>query len=116
MFNRSDSLSIIQKRDMLFPGDPNHHSQAVLLGKIKKPSRRCCISANGVDAVCGHLRKVCRRHPEIKFIVRFIRPERAVCNAADVEFIFSDRYELARNGRPRDPFRHTAIPLETGAA
>src|SRR5215207_116577 len=45
---------IIQKRDMLLPGQPNHDPKPVRSGYVKKPSGRNGVDANGIQPRPSH--------------------------------------------------------------
>src|SRR5260370_41788462 len=71
----------------------------MLLGQVEQPARGHGVSANGVDTVCGHLRKIDRRNGRVELIPRLVRSERPVGNAPEIEFFLSDKHELAAGSR-----------------
>ena len=57
-FNRFRDPRIIQKCDVLFPGNADHHPEPMALSCIKQPQGRNGVSANGIYAVSGHAREI----------------------------------------------------------
>ncbi len=91
----TDSSGIVQERYVLFPRDSNHYPQAILLRQIENPAGRHRVKANGIDAVCRHLREIPRRRYRIKLIAGFVRLKRAVRNSTNVKFLVANKHELA---------------------
>src|SRR5258708_3125780 len=123
VFNRTDVCSIIQERYVLLPGHPDHDTQVILASQVEKPLRRYGVSADGVSAVCGNPSKVRRYGCGLELAPGLIGAERAVGNSTNVEFLVSEKQELApgawalaTDATVRDVkyiFGHTATPLIT---
>jgi hypothetical protein len=94
--DRLGPIRLIKERDVLFPWQPDHHPQVVLLGSIEQPPWRHRVAADRIDAVRGHEREV-----GVQFVVNgivvaaFLRRERPVCHAADPQLLVACEHELA---------------------
>jgi hypothetical protein len=80
----ADTLLVIEKSHMLFPGQTHHDPQTVALGRIKQPARWYGIGADGVQAVVRHLGKVTLDPLGIVILVAIlIRTKCPVCDTLD---------------------------------
>ncbi len=90
----------VEKRDVLFPGDADHHQQAVLLRKVEQPRRRRRVYAHGVDPGARHLLEVSRGCVGLESAAG-LRAERPVGDALDDQLLLAEIQRLAANRRAR---------------
>src|ERR1051326_98403 len=99
-FESANAARFIEKCNVLFPGQANHHSQIVLEREIEQPTRRHGVSADRVDVAGGHERKValdCLRI--VIFGAVGVRLEWTVSDAADVKLFVPNENELSSDAR-----------------
>lgn len=117
--DRLRPLPVIEKGDMLLPGQADHDAQTVFLGLIQKPSRRGGVGANRIHPTscdCGEV-------PFDDFRGRITvsvesGTERTVCDAANPEFLFPDVEEFSSGLRAMaegiiSPFIHRIFFVAT---
>ena len=98
--DRLHPSALVEERDVLLPGQPDEHIEAVLGRLVEKPQRRRRVRAEGVDAHRRHRREVpsnAFRARELLTVVT--RPERAVGNALHPQLLATDGQELAAHAR-----------------
>ena len=102
----SGQLLVVEKRDVLFPGQSDHDPQAMALGHIEQPARRHRVNAHRIDPVFCHLSKIPVDHFGSMILAAvLIRAKRTVSYAAHIELLIAHEEELALDPRPH-PFNH----------
>ena len=68
LLDRADAVGVVEERDVLLPGNPDHHVQVVLKGEVEEPARRHRAGPDGVQARGGHLLEVARHGPLVSVL------------------------------------------------
>ena len=94
--------------EVLFGGQTHHHPQPVPMGGVEQRAGRHGVGdPDGIEAVGHHLREVPFDGLEVVILVSIgVGSERAIRDAADIQFLAAGDQELAVNRRtgPRDGF------------
>ena len=90
----------VEERDVLLPGQPDHHEQAVALRRVEQPARRHRVDAHGVDARGRHRREVAIDDLGARVVAVRVGPERPVGHALDLELLVPGIQKLAGDARP----------------
>ena len=98
----ADTAGIVEKRYVLFPGQTNHHTQAVFQSNVEQPPRWHGVGANGVDVVRLHERKIAFDRLRVVILAAIgFWFERTVGNAAHVKLFVANENELSGGARAR---------------
>src|SRR5437764_828460 len=93
----------IQERNMLFPGQTHHDVETMPLRGIQQPGWRRRISADGIDAVCGHLTKVAIDDFGLRKLAHAgVRTKGSVGYTLDVKLVATRGQKLALRSNSRD--------------
>jgi len=91
----SSEPSVVEKRDVLWPREPDHHVETVSKGRVEQHRRRWRVGAHRIDTDGRHQRKVlldALRRRELRSLA--VRSERAVGHALDQDTTPADFQEL----------------------
>src|SRR5262249_10535465 len=100
LFDVASTSRIIQKCDMLFPWQADHHPQAVPVSKIQKPSWRHSIRANSIDIVRGHFREIARNDSLSRILMSVVSWTKcSVGHPTDIHFAVAYGDELPADAR-----------------
>jgi len=113
------SAALVEKRDVLFPAEADHHAQTMLERYIEQPSRRNCICPDGIRA---HARNACEISGDCYGIVvkaAFRGGSKwPVRYAADEKLLITNKDELPAHFRTRLGRRRARVTglAHTGSA
>src|SRR5262245_62776509 len=93
---------IVKKRDVLFPGQPDHDAEPVHRSRIQDAERRDGIGPDGIQAVRGHGGEV-GGHDRIGGVLLpfWTGSERPVRDAPDKKLYTTSVYRFSTNGGSR---------------
>ena len=95
-------VGVVEERDVLRPGQADHHAQPVARGLVEHPGSGHGVGADGVEARFPHPREV--RRDDVgrgELVARGVGCEGAVRDALDEKPITPERQELAVDGGSR---------------
>jgi hypothetical protein len=93
--DRAGAIPVLQKRDVLLPGDADEHTEPVLSGEVEEPLGWDGVRPDRVDTVLRHRGEVGRDHPAVvKLLALIVRTECPVRDATYVELLRSAMEKL----------------------
>jgi hypothetical protein len=115
LLDAAPDAAVVEERDVLLPGEADHHPQPVRGRQVEEPPLGDGVEPHRVDAVLGHAREVARRGVRVvEVVMRTARAERPVRHPAHLELLAARDEELAAGAGRVERGRRLALVRPDG--
>ena len=104
---------MLEKIDVMLPGDADQHEHAVLCSRVEQPRRRKRVGAHGVQAAAGHVGEVAGDRSRLRVkLAASIGAEGAICCTTQIQLAVADEQEPASGMRTHTSSRAVRLRAE----